>query len=109
MASKNMCKQFKFSLNKILPTLFTLRSEESKIIALMSSIVDDLLYGYLPEGAGAMNSVFQQFLVEKEEHGTFRFCGKEFRQDKTRTLVFMSRRKTTLNEYNQSLTTRNMA
>ena len=28
-----------------------------------------------------MNSVLQQFLVGKEEHGTFRFCGKEFRQD----------------------------
>ena len=47
----------------------------------MSSNVDDLLYGYLPEGAEAMNSVLQQLLVGKEEHGTFRFCGKEFRQD----------------------------
>ena len=28
-----------------------------------------------------MNSVLQQFLVGKEEHGTFRFCGKEFRHD----------------------------
>ena len=27
-----------------------------------------------------MNSVLQQFLVGKEEHGTFRFCGEEFRQ-----------------------------
>ena len=70
-----------FSLNQILPTLFTLRNEESKIIAVMSSNVDDLLYGYLPEGAEAMNSVLQQFLVGKEEHGTFRFCVKEFRQD----------------------------
>ena len=33
------------------------------------------------EGAEAMNSVCRQFLVGKEEHGTFRFCGKEFRQD----------------------------
>ena len=39
----------------------------------MSSNVDDLLYGYLPEGAEAMNSVLRQFLVGKEEHGTFRF------------------------------------
>ena len=46
----------------------------------MFSSVDDLLYGHLPEGAEAMNSVLQQFLVGKEEHGTFRFCGKEFRQ-----------------------------
>ena len=28
-----------------------------------------------------MNSVLQKFLVGKEEHGTFRSCGKEFRQD----------------------------
>ena len=78
---KNTCKQFKFSLNQILPTLFTLRDDESRIIAVMSSIVDDLLYGSLPEGAEAMNSVLQQFLVGKEEHGIFRLCGKEFRQD----------------------------
>ena len=38
----------------------------------MPSNVDDLLCGYLSEGAEAM--------VGKEEHGTFRFCGKEFRQ-----------------------------
>ena len=43
-----------------------------EIIAVMSSDVGDLLYGYLPEGAEAMNSVLQQFLVGKEEHGNFR-------------------------------------
>ena len=31
--------------------------------------------------AEVMNSVLQKFLVGKEEYGTFRFCGKEFRQD----------------------------
>ena len=77
--STNTCKQFKFSLNQILLTLFSLRDDESRIIAVMSSKVDDLLYGYLPEGAKAMNSVLQQFFVGKEEHGNFRFCGKEFR------------------------------
>ena len=77
----NTCKQFKFSLNQILPTLFTLRDDESRIIAVMSSNVDDLSYGYLTEGAEVMNSVLQQFLVGKEEHGIFRFCGKEFRQN----------------------------
>ena len=78
---KYMCKHSKFSLNQILPTLFTLRDDESNIIAVVSSNVDDLLYGYLPEGIEAMNSVLQQFLVDKEEHGTFRFCGNGFRQD----------------------------
>ena len=47
----------------------------------MSSTVDDLLYGYLPEGAKTMNSVLQPFLVGKEEHNSFKFCRKEFRQD----------------------------
>ena len=78
---KNTCKQFKISLNQNLPDLFTLRDDESRIIPVMSSNVVDFLYGYLPEGAEAMNSVLQQFLVGKEDHGNFRFCGKEFRQD----------------------------
>ena len=67
--------------NQFLPTLFTLRNEEFKIIAVMSSSVDDSLCGLLQEGAEGMNSVLSHFLVGKEEHGTFRFCGKEFRQD----------------------------
>ena len=76
---KNTRKQFKFALNQSLPTLFRLRDDESRIIAVMSSNVDVLLYGNLPEGAEAMNSVLQQILVGKDAHGTFRFCGKEFR------------------------------
>ena len=75
------CKQFNVSLKQILPTLFTLRNEESKISAVMSSNVNGLLHGYLPEGPEAMNSVLQQFLVGKEERGIFIFCGKEFRHD----------------------------
>ena len=78
---KNTCEQFKLSFNQILPTLFTLRDDESRIIAVMSSNVDDLLHGYLLVGAEVTNCVLQQFLVGKEERGIFRFCGKEFRQD----------------------------
>ena len=71
----------RFSLSQIPPTLFTLRNEESKFIAVMSSSADDLLYGYFQERAETSNSVLQQFLMGKIEHGTFRFCGKGFRQD----------------------------
>ena len=77
---KNACKQFKFSLNQILPTLFTLRDDESRIICVMSPNVDDLLSGSLLEGGEVMNSVLQQSLVGKEERGIYRFCEKEFRQ-----------------------------
>ena len=37
----------------------------------MSSNVDDMLYGYLPEGAEATNSVLHQFLGGKEEQTSF--------------------------------------
>ena len=70
---KSTSKPFKFSLSQILPTVFTLRDDESKIIVVMSSNVGDLLYRSLPEGAEAMSSVLQPFWVGKEEHGTFRF------------------------------------
>ena len=49
--------------------------------AVLSSNVNDLLYGYLPEGAEATNSVLQQFLVGKEEHFTFSCVWKEIGQD----------------------------
>ena len=39
---ENTCKQLKISLNQNLPDLFTLRDDESRIIAVMSSNVDDL-------------------------------------------------------------------
>ena len=47
----------------------------------MYSNKDDLLCGFLPEGAEAMNSVLQQFLVGKKARNSFRFCGQEFQQD----------------------------
>ena len=82
----------------------------------MSSNVDDLLYAYRLEGAEAMNSVLRQLLVGKEEHGNFRFWGKEFRQDKDFGIHVTAKDNTervqpitydaTLNEFNQSLTTR---
>ena len=78
---RTRANSFNFHLNQIQPAMFALRNEESKIIAVMSSNVDDLLCGYLPEGVEAMISVSQQFLVGKEDHGTFSFRGKEFRKD----------------------------
>ena len=53
-----------------------------------------------------MNSVLQQFLVGKEEQFFSDFVEKSF--NKTKILVFVSQRRTTLNEYNQSLMKRNM-
>ena len=72
----------------------------------MSSNVDDLLSGYLPEGAEATNSVLQQFLVGKEEHSTFRFCGKELRQDEDFGVHVTAKDNT--ERVQPSLTTQNM-
>ena len=50
-------KEHNYTLNKILPTMFSLR-DNGKIVGVMSSNVDDLLYGSLPEFEGAMNNIF---------------------------------------------------
>ena len=63
----NTCKEFKFSLNQILPTLFTLRDDESIISAVVSSNVNDLLCGYLPEGAEVLNSVLQHSCLDRRQ------------------------------------------
>ena len=36
-------------IESVLPTLFALRDDESQIIAVMSSNVNEVLYGYLKE------------------------------------------------------------
>ena len=78
-----------------MPTLFTLRDDDLKIIAVMSSNVDDL-----PE---AMISVLQQFSVGKRNMVASGFAEKNF--DKTMIAAFMPQQNITPNEYNQSLTT----
>jgi hypothetical protein len=43
----------------------------------MSSNVDDLLYGSLPEFEQAMNGILDTFAVRERNRAPFRFCGKE--------------------------------
>ena len=65
-----------YALNRILPTMFTLRDKD-KIVAVMSSNVDDLLYGALPGYEENMNKVLDTFSVRERNEAPFRFCGKE--------------------------------
>ena len=65
-------------LNHVLPALFMLRDGRDKIIAVLTTNVDDLLYGYLPEGETAVKNILERFKVGKEESASFRFCGKEY-------------------------------
>ena len=54
----------------------------------MSSNVDDLLYGYLPEGAEVLNSVTTIFQWATRNTVVSSFAGKNF--DKTMISAFMS-------------------
>ena len=59
--------------------MFTL-PKDGKIIGVMSSNVDDLLYGSLPEAENMMKDILETFAVREHNEGEFRFCGKEVKQ-----------------------------
>ena len=68
-----------YELNNILPTMFVLRDAD-KIVGVMSSNVDDLLYGHLEGYEDKMNDVLDSFSVRERQEAPFRFCGKEVNQ-----------------------------
>ena len=63
---KNTCKQFGCSLNQILPTLFTLRDDDSEIIARCLLMWTICCMAILPEGAEVVNSVTTIFSGQRE-------------------------------------------
>ena len=60
---------------KIQPTIFTL-VKDGKIRVVMSSNVDDLLYGSLPEAEHEMKEILAEFQVKQVLYTEFWFCGK---------------------------------
>lgn len=64
-----------FSLNFGLRGLCALRSRDVKTIAMLTTNVDDLLYGSRPEGGAVVQS--DRFQVSEVEPQNCRFCGKE--------------------------------
>ena len=73
---KEVAIEHGYTLNKILPTMFSLLID-GKIAGVMSSNVDDLLYGSLPGYEGAMDAILDTFSVRERNEAPFRFCGKE--------------------------------
>ena len=63
---KDSCRASGSSSNQLLPTLFTLRNDDSEIIAVMSSNVDDVLYSYLTKGAEVVNSVSASAILGRQ-------------------------------------------
>ena len=53
---------------------------KGKIVGVMSSNVDDLLFGSLPGHEKQMQQVLDTFAVREQNETSFRFCGKEFVQ-----------------------------
>lgn len=68
-----------FSLNFVLRTLFTLRNGDGTVVAMLTTIVDDVRVP--PEGGAAVQHILDRFQVGKAESKKFRFCGKEYAQD----------------------------
>jgi hypothetical protein len=56
--------------------MFALR-HEGTIVGVMTSNVDDLLYGSLPGSEGPMKDILDTFSVRERNMAPFRFCGKE--------------------------------
>ena len=69
-----------YSLNKILPTMFSLRDKD-KIVGVLCTNVDDLLYGNIPGHEKAMEKILNTFSLRERNEAPFRFCGKEVVQD----------------------------
>ena len=54
-------------LNNIMPTLFSLRDKNDKIIGMLTTNVDDLLYSYKPEGEEAFKAILEAFKVRAQD------------------------------------------
>ena len=74
-----------YKLNKILPTMFALR-DNGKVVRVMTSNVDDLLYGSLEGYEGSMKKILETFSFREINDAPFRFCGKEVKQFEDRSI-----------------------
>ena len=87
------------SVSKIFPAFYFLRAPEkanedepeplihmsktvpvrSRVVAVMTTHVDDLLYAYLPEGEAKVKELLDKFDIGSSESRDFRYCGKQFK------------------------------
>ncbi len=55
-----------YTLNRILPAMFSLTDSNKKIVGVMSTNVDDLLHGNLPEADGPVGRILEEFSVREQ-------------------------------------------
>ena len=71
-----------FTPSKIYPSFYFCLNEKKKTVAVLTTHVDDLLFSSLPEGNHVVEKLLSRFEIGSAEKGNFRYCGKQFTQDK---------------------------
>ena len=69
-----------FKENSILKALYALHNSEGRLIALLCTHVDDLLWAAEPEAEPIIEQLLGEFSCGKIERREFRYCGKEIKQ-----------------------------
>ena len=72
--------QVEFREKQISKALYTSTDQKNKVIALICTHVDDMLWADTPGAESAIKRILDTFAVREVEQGTFRFCGKEVTQ-----------------------------
>ena len=67
--------------NAIFRALYTMTNSEGKVILMLATHVDDLLWACEPEAQSVVDKILTSFMCGKIEEGTFRYCGKDVEQD----------------------------
>ena len=65
----------------IFRALYTMTNSEGKVILMLATHVDDLLWACEPEAQSVVDKILTSFMCGKIEEGTFRYCGKDVEQD----------------------------
>ena len=77
--------------SKILPAFYSYADGNGKVIMVLGSHVDDILWANLPEANHVMENIMAQFEVGTAESMNFRYCGKEVAQDDDYNIVVTCR------------------
>ena len=67
--------------NAIFRALYTLTNSEGRIILMLGTHVDDLIWACEPEAEPIMDELLADFQCGRVEEGKFRYCGKDIEQD----------------------------
>ena len=101
-AGRKFWKRFKreignadFRESRIARALYVLE-KEGYVAGMLLTHVDDMLWAVDPKYDGNVEQILKEFAVRKVEEGTFRFCGKEVKQEEDFSVVISCRDATEL-------------